>query len=59
MTTKIQLENRNKNNIVSYIYFLLTKYNINLYVEHIVLYTKNRWNKLITNIINKKLTDCF
>ena len=59
MTTKIQLENRNKNNIVTYIYFLLTKYNINLYVEQIVLYTKNRWNKLITNTINKKLTDCF
>ena len=59
MTTKIQLENRNKNNIVTYIYFLLTKYDINLYVEQIILYTRNRWNKLITNIINKKLTDCF
>ena len=27
--TKIQLENPNKNNIVTYIYSLLTKYNIN------------------------------
>ena len=52
--TKIQLENPNKNNIVTYIYSLLTKYIINLSVEQIVLYTKNRWNKLITNKINEK-----
>ena len=52
--TKIQLENPNKNNIVTYIYSLLTKYSINLSVEQIVLYTKNRWNKLITNKINEK-----
>ena len=51
--TKIQLENPNKNNVVTYIYSLLTKYN-NLSVEQIVLYTKNRWNKLITNKINEK-----
>ena len=52
--TKIQLGNPNKNNVVTYIYSLLTKYNINLSVEQIVLYTKNRWNKLITNKINEK-----
>ena len=51
--TKIQLENPNKNNVVTYIYSVLTKYN-NLPVEQIVLYTKNRWNKLITNKINEK-----
>ena len=52
--TKIQLGNPNKNNVVTYIYSLLTKYNINLSVEQIVLYTKNRWNKLIKNKINEK-----
>ena len=46
---KIQLEDPNKNNIVTYIYSLLTKYNLNLSIEQISLYTKNRWNKLITN----------
>ena len=51
--TKIQLENPNKNNVVTYIYSLLTKYN-NLSVEQIVLYTKNRWNKFITNKINEQ-----
>ena len=52
--TKIQLEHPNKNNIITYIYSLLTKYSINLSVEQIALYTKYRWNKLITNKINKK-----
>ena len=41
-TTKIQLEDPNKNNIVTYIYSLQTKYNINLSVEQKALYTKNR-----------------
>ena len=41
-TTKIQLEDPNKNNIVIYIYSLRTKYNINLSVEQKALYTKNR-----------------
>ena len=41
-TTKIQLEDPNKNNIVTYIYSLRTKYNINLSVEQTALYTKNR-----------------
>ena len=41
-TTKIQLEDPNKNNIVTYIYSLRTKYNINLSVEQKALYTKNR-----------------
>ena len=40
--TKIQLEDSNKNNIITYVYSLLTKYNINLSVEQIALYTKNR-----------------
>ena len=53
-TTKIQLEDPNKNNIVTYIYSLQTKYNINLSVEQKALYTKNRQNKLITNKINEK-----
>ena len=53
-TTQIQLEDPNKNNIITYIYSLLTKHNINLSVEQIALYTKNRWNKLITNKINEK-----
>ena len=52
--TKIQLENLSKKNIVTYMYSLLAKYNINLSVEQIVLYVKNRWNKLITNKINEK-----
>ena len=52
--TKIQLENLSNKNIVTYIYSLLAKYNINLSVEQIVLYVKNRWNKLITNKINEK-----
>ena len=52
--TKIQLEDPNKNNIISYVYSLLTKYNINLSVEQIALYTKNEWNNLITNKINEK-----
>ena len=52
--TKIQLEDPDKNNIVIYIYSLLTKYNINLSVEQIALYAKNRWNKLVTNKINEK-----
>ena len=38
--TKVQLEDPNKNNIITYIYSLLTKYNINLSVEQIALYTK-------------------
>ena len=38
--TKIQFEDLNKNNIITYIYSLLTKYNINLSVEQIALYTK-------------------
>ena len=41
-TPKIQLEDPNKNNIVTYIYSLQTKYNINLSVEQKALYTKNR-----------------
>ena len=41
-TTKIQLEDPNKNNIVTYIYSLQTKYNINLSVEQKALYTKSR-----------------
>ena len=41
-TTKIQLEDPNENNIVTYIYSLQTKYNINLSVEQKALYTKNR-----------------
>ena len=41
-TTKIQLEDPNKNNILTYIYSLQTKYNINLSVEQKALYTKNR-----------------
>ena len=41
-TTKIQLEYPNKNNFVTYIYSLRTKYNINLSVEQKALYTKNR-----------------
>ena len=41
-TTKIQLEDPNKSNIVTYIYSLQTKYNINLSVEQKALYTKNR-----------------
>ena len=52
--TKIQLEDPNQNNIITYIYSLLTKYNINLSVEQIALYTKNKWNELITNKINEK-----
>ena len=32
---KIQLEDLNKNNIVTYIYSLLTKYDINLYLAKI------------------------
>ena len=52
--TKVQLEDPNKNNITTYIYSLLTKYNINLSFEQIALYTKNRWNKFITNKINEK-----
>ena len=52
--TQIQLEDPNKNNIITYIYSLLTKHNINLSVEQITLYTKNRWNKFITNKINEK-----
>ena len=40
--TKIQLEDSNKKNIITYVYSLLTKYNINLSVEQIALYTKNR-----------------
>ena len=51
---KIQLEDPNKSNIISYIYSLLTKYNINLSVEQISLYIKTRWNKLITNKINER-----
>ena len=51
--TKIQQENPNKNNIVTYNYSLLTKYNINLYVEQIYFYIKSRWNKLITDKTNK------
>ena len=39
---KIQFEDLNKNSIITYIYSLLTKYNINLSVEQIALYTKNR-----------------
>ena len=38
--TKIQLEDSNKNNIITYIYSLLTKYNINLSIEQIAFYTK-------------------
>ena len=53
--TKIQLEDSNKNNIITYVYSLLTKYNINLSVEQIALYTKNRQNKLITNKISEKV----
>ena len=41
-TTKIQLEDPNKNKIVTYIYSLQTKYSINLSVEQKALYTKNR-----------------
>ena len=52
--TKVQLEDPNKNNIITYIYSLQTKYNINLSIEQIALYTKNRWNKFITNKINEK-----
>ena len=52
--TKIQLEDPNQNNIITYIYSLLTKYNINLSVEQIALYTKNKWNMLITSKINEK-----
>ena len=52
--TKIQLENPNKNNVINYIYSLLTKYSINLSVEQMVYYIENRWNKLITNKINEK-----
>ena len=52
--TKIQLEDPNQNNIITYIYSLLTKYNINLSVEQIALYIKNKWNELITNKINEK-----
>ena len=52
--TKIELEDPNKNNIITYIHSLLTKYNINLSVEQIAFYTKNKWNKLITNKINEK-----
>ena len=52
--TKIQLEDSNKNNIITYVYSLLTKYNINLSVEQIALYTKNRQNKFITDKINEK-----
>ena len=52
--TKVQLEDPNKNNIITYIYSLQTKYNINLSIEKIALYTKNRWNKFITNKINEK-----
>ena len=52
--TKIQLENPNKNNVINYIYSLLTKYSINLSVEQMVYYIENRWNKLITNRINEK-----
>ena len=51
---QIQLEDPNKNNIITYIYSLLTKHNINLSVEQITLYTKNRSNKFITNKINEK-----
>ena len=51
---KIQFEDLNKNSIITYIYSLLTKYNINLSVGKIALYTKNRWSKLITNKINEK-----
>ena len=39
---KIQFEDLNKNSIITYIYSLLTKYNINLSVGKIALYTKNR-----------------
>ena len=52
--TKIQLEDSNKSNIITYVYSLLTKYNINLSVEQIALYTKNRQNKFITDKINEK-----
>ena len=52
--TKIQLENPNKNNVINYIYSLLTKYSINLSVEQMVYYIENRWNKLITNKIHEK-----
>ena len=52
--TKVQLEDPNKNNIITYIYSLQTKYNISLSIEQIALYTKNRWNKFITNKINEK-----
>ena len=52
--TKIELEDPNKNNIITYIHSLLPKYNINLSVEQIAFYTKNKWNKLITNKINEK-----
>ena len=45
--TKIQLEDSNKNNIITYVYSLLTKYNINLSVEQIALYTKNRTSLLL------------
>ena len=51
--TKIELEDPNKNNIITYIHSLLTKYSINLSVEQIAFYTKNKWNKLITNKINE------
>ena len=53
--TNVQLEDPNKSNIITYIYSLLTKYNINLSVKQIALYTKNSWNKLITNKINEKV----
>ena len=43
-----------ENNIVAYIYSLLTRCNIKVSVEEIASYTKNRWNKLITNKINEK-----
>ena len=48
------LKDPNKNSLVTYIYSLLTKYNINLSVKQIALYAKNRWKKLITNKINEK-----
>ena len=50
--TKIRPQDPNKNNIVTYIYSLLTKYILS--VEKIALCTKNRWNKLNTNKINEK-----
>ena len=47
--TKMLLEDPYKNNIITYIYSLLTKYDISLTLSQIALDAKYKWNKLITN----------